>query len=157
MNIDPRDLELFERYFQPQGETSSVAGERDEAPPNSLKDLQPRRKRRRAESSSTDNSGCTQQTELRRQRNRIAASKCRRKSKQKNDIMLERERELEQRHNALKSCVDSLKAEVLDLREEVLKHANCDNEPIQNHITQSIQTVMGQPSSVPKKTALHCV
>ena len=83
----------------------------------------------------------------RTQRNRLAASKCRKKSKEKNEIMLEQEKELEQKHQLLKSCVDSLRDEVLDLREELLKHAHCDCEPIQHHIAKSIRAVMAQPSS----------
>lgn len=102
--------------------------------------------------SDADSQDPKQQAELRRQRNRMAASKCRKKSKEKNEIMLEQEKELEQKHQLLKSCVNSLRDEVLDLREELLKHAHCDCEPIQHHLARSIRKVMTQPSPAMRDT-----
>ncbi|RYP77992.1 hypothetical protein DL771_000851 [Monosporascus sp. 5C6A] len=141
INVDPKELDQSDSLLRAQQQSNCVVGAQIETPPpESIRDLQPPRKRRHTETSDTDS-----QAELRRQRNRLAASKCRRKSKQKNEIMLERERELEQQYHLLKSCVQSLKVEVLDLREELLKHAHCDCEPIQNHIAKTAQAVMSQP------------
>lgn len=67
--------------------------------------------------------------------------------------MRERERELEQQHHVLKSSVESLRAEVLDLREELLRHADCDYEPIKNHIAKSIRAVMGGGTHHPVEDA----
>ncbi|RYO74426.1 hypothetical protein DL764_010829 [Monosporascus ibericus] len=142
INVNPKDLDQSDSLLRAQRHSKHVVGAQTETPPpESMRDLRPQRKRRHTETSDTDS-----QAELRRQRNRLAASKCRRKSKQKNEIMLERERELEQQYHLLKSCVQSLKVEVLDLREELLKHAHCDCEPIQNHISKTAQAVMSQPN-----------
>ncbi|RYP37249.1 hypothetical protein DL768_010887 [Monosporascus sp. mg162] len=142
INVDPKKLDQSDSLLRGQRQSNRVVGAQTETPPpKSVRDVRPPRKRRHTETSDTDS-----QAELRRQRNRLAASKCRRKSKQKNDIMLERQRELEQQYHLLKLYVQSLKVEVLDLREELLKHAHCDCQPIQNHIAKTAQAVMSQPN-----------
>lgn len=150
--INPKDLERFDGYLSSLEQTGSYApgAHSKTLPPDSLNNFKlRRRKRQHAESSDTDNSQGQghDQAEIRRQRNRVAASKCRRKSKEKNEIMLVQEQELERRHRVLKASVDCLRDEVLNLREELLRHANCDCEPIQNHIAKSIQAVVNQPST----------
>ena len=60
--------------------------------------------------------------------------------------MQERENELERQYVVLRSCAESLKVEVLQLREELLKHAHCGSVPIQNHLSKYISIAMAQPN-----------
>lgn len=72
-----------------------------------------------------------------RERNRIAAHKCRQKNKQNIQALQEQERHLAQENKFLAEHAHHLKNEVLGLRNEILNHGNCDDELIQNYITES--------------------
>ncbi|KAI0012122.1 hypothetical protein F4779DRAFT_614833 [Xylariaceae sp. FL0662B] len=61
-----------------------------------------------------------------RERNRIAARKCRQKGKQKVAELQEREREESQRNRVLSDCVESLRGEVVHLKNEILQHSQCN-------------------------------
>ncbi|KAI0476517.1 hypothetical protein GGR56DRAFT_674977 [Xylariaceae sp. FL0804] len=77
-----------------------------------------------------------------RERNRIAAHRCRRKQKLNEDRLREDERELSQQHGCLAAYVLLLKNEVLELKNQILAHGSCDCEPIQTYITNSAKKLM---------------
>ena len=83
-----------------------------------------------------DPSGSTR-TLSHRERNRIAAHKCRQKNKQNIQALQEQERQLAQENKFLAEHAHYLKNEVLGLRNEILNHGNCDDELIQKYITES--------------------
>ncbi|KAI0135140.1 hypothetical protein F4814DRAFT_443962 [Daldinia grandis] len=76
-----------------------------------------------------------------RERNRVAAHKCRQKAKQSMSELQIRERELSQQNRILQQHACSLRDEILDLKNEILKHSNCDSEIIQNYITRAARDV----------------
>lgn len=72
-----------------------------------------------------------------RERNRIAAQKCRQKSKHYIEELQQQERELAQENSFLTAHAGHLKNEVLYLRNEILNHGTCDCELIQNYIAET--------------------
>ena len=87
----------------------------------------PRRGRAR-----TGSSGCS--ADIKREKNRIAASKCRRKRKDEERIFEERRRMLQVQNRILMGSVALLRAEVLSLKHEILRHGMCNFEPIDTYI-----------------------
>ncbi|KAH6646821.1 hypothetical protein BKA67DRAFT_695339 [Truncatella angustata] len=74
--------------------------------------------------------------QLSKEKNRIAASKCRRKKVAEHQL----EEEwgiLKAQNNILKAFTGQLQDEVLYLKDEVLKHGTCDFLPIQSYIKQA--------------------
>ncbi|KAI2781645.1 hypothetical protein F4815DRAFT_465192 [Daldinia loculata] len=76
-----------------------------------------------------------------RERNRVAAHKCRQKAKQSMSELQTRERELSQQNRILLEHAGSLRDEILDLKNEILKHSNCDSDIIQNYISRAAREV----------------
>ncbi|RYP75968.1 hypothetical protein DL771_002040 [Monosporascus sp. 5C6A] len=76
-----------------------------------------------------------------RERNRIAAHKCRQKNKQNVEELQQQERELAQQNKYLNAHLNHLKDEVLGLRNEILNHGNCDCELIQNYIAETARNM----------------
>ena len=68
------------------------------------------------------------------ERNRVAASKCRRKKKEWTQNLESRARDLQKSNNMLRLNVESLRAEILFLKGEMLKHNSCDCEQIQSFV-----------------------
>ncbi|KAI1859867.1 hypothetical protein JX265_010316 [Neoarthrinium moseri] len=69
-----------------------------------------------------------------REKNRMAASRCREKSKKLVDDLKKRERDLTAEKKVLKDCVAGLKDEVLSLKHEILRHGNCNCKYIENYL-----------------------
>lgn len=57
-----------------------------------------------------------------------AAAKCRQKAKQSVSELQSRERELLQQNRFLTAHVGSLREEVLNLKNEILRHSQCDSD-----------------------------
>lgn len=72
-----------------------------------------------------------------RERNRMAASKCRKKQKIANNELQERARVMEQHHNYLAMHKASLELETLNLKNQLLLHGGCDYEPITEYLMQA--------------------
>ena len=68
------------------------------------------------------------------ERNRVAASKCRQKKKEWTQSLENRARELQKTNSQLRMVVDSCRQELLFLKGELLKHNECECEPIQTFI-----------------------
>ncbi|RYP31224.1 hypothetical protein DL767_005853 [Monosporascus sp. MG133] len=76
-----------------------------------------------------------------RERNRIAAHKCRQKNRQNVEVLQQQERDLAQQNKYLNAHLNHLKDEVLVLRNEILNHGNCDCELIQNYIAETAKNL----------------
>ncbi|KAI1470175.1 uncharacterized protein F4812DRAFT_470139 [Daldinia caldariorum] len=76
-----------------------------------------------------------------RERNRVAAHKCRQKAKQSMSELQTRERELSQQNRMLQEHAGSLRDEILDLKNEILRHSSCDSDIIQNYIARAAREV----------------
>ncbi|KAI1356751.1 hypothetical protein F5Y01DRAFT_3092 [Xylaria sp. FL0043] len=72
-----------------------------------------------------------------RERNRVAARKCRQKAKKNFAGLQQREKELSQRNKVLRSHVGGLRDQILDLKNEILRHSACDNSVIQDYIAKA--------------------
>ncbi|KAI2473585.1 hypothetical protein F4781DRAFT_427211 [Annulohypoxylon bovei var. microspora] len=76
-----------------------------------------------------------------RERNRVAAHKCRQKAKQSMTDLQARERELSQQNRLLQEHAGSLRDEILDLKNEILRHSDCNSDIIQNYIVRAARDV----------------
>jgi hypothetical protein len=119
-----------------------------ETPSSEQSQYSARSSRRTASSSSlssTTTADCGETTQLKqhRDRNRIAARKCRQKAKQNTSKLQERERELNQQNRMLLSFAGSLREEILDLKNEILRHSDCNCSVIQNYIANAARRQMG--------------
>ncbi|KAI0173360.1 hypothetical protein GGR52DRAFT_382519 [Hypoxylon sp. FL1284] len=83
----------------------------------------------------------TPRTRRNRERNRVAAHKCRQKAKQSMSNLQERERELQTQNRMLREHADNLHSEVLDLKTEILRHSKCDSEVIQSWIARAARDI----------------
>ncbi|KAK8011865.1 carbohydrate esterase family 1 protein [Apiospora arundinis] len=80
-------------------------------------------------------------TGISREKNRIAASKCRRKKKDEEHILEGRRRMLYAQNSILINSATSLRAEVLSLIHEILRHGTCDFQPINSYIATAATRV----------------
>lgn len=71
------------------------------------------------------------------ERNRIAASKCRQRKKEQTMDLESRFQEQSRKKDELMTKFSQLRLEVLELKNEVLKHAGCDDMSIRRHLAQS--------------------
>ncbi|KAI0966805.1 hypothetical protein F4678DRAFT_267109 [Xylaria arbuscula] len=71
-----------------------------------------------------------------RERNRVAARKCRQKAKRNFDGLQRREKELNDQNKMLLRHVGSLRNEVLELKNEILRHSACNSSVIQDYIAK---------------------
>ncbi|KAI1463971.1 uncharacterized protein F4812DRAFT_445203 [Daldinia caldariorum] len=80
-----------------------------------------------------------------RERNRMAASKCRKKQKLANSELQEKARIMSERHNYLIAHKASLESETISLKNELLMHGSCGCEPISDYLMQAARKfVKGQ-------------
>lgn len=110
-----------------------------------------RRKIRENKQSSTanDNGGTEtdeqKQEKLKREkfleRNRLAASKCRQKKKEHTMMLESRYKEQSDKKEELVAEIARLRSEILGLKNEVLKHAQCGDEPIKLHLAQMVKKI----------------
>ncbi|KAJ1333086.1 cyclic AMP-dependent transcription factor ATF-2 [Microdochium nivale] len=75
-----------------------------------------------------------------RERNRVAANKCREKAKVKAEVLQEQERELSKKHQYLVEQVQSLKSEVLDLKNEIICQGNCSCKLMSEYIAKAARS-----------------
>lgn len=76
-----------------------------------------------------------------RERNRIAAAKCRVRSKAAVKHLEIHERAISDSHNKLVAERDELRTHVLDLRELLLQHSNCDCELVRTYIQNAARRI----------------
>ncbi|KAI0447331.1 hypothetical protein F4803DRAFT_499184 [Xylaria telfairii] len=90
---------------------------------------------------SVDQSGAAE-LKQHRERNRVAARKCRQKAKKNINGLQRRERELSQQNRMLLSYATSLREEILDLKTEILRHSDCNSNIIQSYIANAARRQM---------------
>ncbi|KAI0429309.1 hypothetical protein F5Y09DRAFT_331964 [Xylaria sp. FL1042] len=83
------------------------------------------------------NSAGTTDVNNHRERNRVAARKCRQKAKKNFAGLQQREKELSQQNKILHSRVGGLRDQILDLKNEILRHSACNSSVIQDYITKA--------------------
>ncbi|KAJ5817585.1 bZIP transcription factor bZIP-1 [Penicillium robsamsonii] len=84
------------------------------------------------------------------ERNRLAASKCRQKKKEHTQLLEFNFKEQSEKKEQLVAEIARLRSEILGLKNEVLKHAQCGDEPIKLHLAQMVKKITdkdGAPSS----------
>ncbi|KAH6646761.1 hypothetical protein BKA67DRAFT_663154 [Truncatella angustata] len=102
-------------------------------------------KNRRNPSTSTASTASTiLSNDLNRERNRIAASKCRRKKKVEETQLEERWRILQVQNVILQDSASQLRNEVFSLKNEILKHGTCEFPPIQSYIKAAAAAAAAQ-------------
>lgn len=75
------------------------------------------------------------------ERNRLAASKCRQKKKE-NTLQLETQfKEQSGKKELLVNEIARLRSEILGLKNEVLRHSQCGDEPIKLHLAQMVKRI----------------
>ncbi|KAF7718472.1 Transcription factor atf21-like protein [Penicillium ucsense] len=75
------------------------------------------------------------------ERNRLAASKCRQKKKEHTQQLEQRYKEQSEKKETLVAEIARLRSEILNLKNEVLKHAQCGDEPIKLHLAQMVKKI----------------
>ncbi|KAL1986494.1 hypothetical protein VTN96DRAFT_6253 [Rasamsonia emersonii] len=75
------------------------------------------------------------------ERNRLAASKCRQKKKEHTMMLETRYKEQSDKKEELVAEIARLRSEILGLKNEVLKHAQCGDEPIKLHLAQMVKKI----------------
>lgn len=75
------------------------------------------------------------------ERNRLAASKCRQKKKEHTMLLESRYKEQSDKKEKLVAEIARLRSEILGLKNEVLKHAQCGDEPIKLHLAQMVKKI----------------
>lgn len=75
------------------------------------------------------------------ERNRLAASKCRQKKKEHTQQLEFRYKEQSEKKERLGGEIARLRSELLSLKNEVLKHAQCGDEPIKLHLAQMVKKI----------------
>lgn len=88
------------------------------------------------------------------ERNRMAASKCRQKKRERAQLLETRFEEQSERKNQLEGEISDLGCQILDIKNEVLKHAHCGDGHIERHLAQMIEQITCcEKSNKPKPTA----
>lgn len=75
------------------------------------------------------------------ERNRLAASKCRQKKKEHTQQLEARYKEQSDKKEQLMMEISRLRSEILGLKNEVLRHAQCGDEPIKLHLAQMVKKI----------------
>ncbi|KAJ5946789.1 Basic leucine zipper (bZIP) transcription factor atfB [Penicillium verhagenii] len=75
------------------------------------------------------------------ERNRLAASKCRQKKKEHTQVLEVRYKDESEKRERLVSEIARLRSEILCLKNEVLKHAQCGDEPIKLHLAHMVKKI----------------
>lgn len=75
------------------------------------------------------------------ERNRLAASKCRQKKKEHTQKLEYRFKEQSEKKERLQGEIATLRSQILSLKNEVLKHAQCGDEPIKLHLAQMVKKI----------------
>ncbi|CAI7585205.1 unnamed protein product [Penicillium glandicola] len=83
------------------------------------------------------------------ERNRLAASKCRQKKKEHTQKLEFDFKEQSEKREKLLGQIARLRSEVLGLKNEVLKHAQCGDEPIKLHLAQMVKKITDNDGAPP--------
>lgn len=95
-----------------------------------------RKKHTRKQSSAASSIDCDDKRNQFLERNRVAASKCRQKKKEWTSNLEKRARELQASKTSLALLVSSLRAELLYLKGEALKHTTCNCNSVREYLAR---------------------
>ncbi|EEA28566.1 bZIP transcription factor (Atf21), putative [Talaromyces marneffei ATCC 18224] len=87
------------------------------------------------------------------ERNRLAASKCRQKKKEHTMMLESRFKEQSDKRERLNSEISRLRGEILGLKNEVLRHAQCGDEPIKLHLAQMVKQIANKDRDDPTESS----
>ncbi|BCS03066.1 bZIP transcription factor [Aspergillus luchuensis] len=73
------------------------------------------------------------------ERNRVAANKCRKKKKEHAKQLESRCETVSRENTLLESQVDHLRGEILNLKNELLRHSHCGDERIKDHLAKMVK------------------
>lgn len=90
---------------------------------------------------SASNGECSTALKEHRIRNKLAAAKCRERVKRGVDALQRRERDLLRENKKLSSQACSLREEVYQLKCEVLRHSDCNNDCIHRYIQKTAENI----------------
>ncbi|PYI14176.1 hypothetical protein BO99DRAFT_312785, partial [Aspergillus violaceofuscus CBS 115571] len=82
------------------------------------------------------------------ERNRVAANKCRRKKKAHTRQLESRCMEVTQANSRLESDVSQLRSQILELKNELLRHSGCDDPAIKAHLARMVAHLSQRSASV---------
>ncbi|KAJ5713191.1 Basic leucine zipper (bZIP) transcription factor atfB [Penicillium malachiteum] len=91
------------------------------------------------------------------ERNRVAASKCRQKKKEHTQQLESRYKQQSEKKEQLVCEIAKLRSEILSLKNEVLKHAQCGDEPIKLHLAQMVKKITDTDGPPPATTTTTAV
>jgi hypothetical protein len=77
------------------------------------------------------------------EKNRIAAAKCRERSKQHTAGLIAQASDLSSKNKALKADETALREQILNLKHEVLQHAGCGSWAIDEYVSQCAGDILG--------------
>ncbi|KAI1739888.1 hypothetical protein F4680DRAFT_420455 [Xylaria scruposa] len=83
-------------------------------------------------------------SQKKRNRNRLAAAKCRKKAKRGVDDLQQKERDLLRENKMLNAEAGLLREEVLQLKSEILRHSHCDSDYIHHYIQKAAKEIGAQ-------------
>ncbi|CAF9938062.1 MAG: hypothetical protein ALECFALPRED_007494 [Alectoria fallacina] len=130
--------QLQQHETQPPQDTGKGKRKRKSTNNGSTSQSPPKRTRKYASRGSNSTNEPSKPEDVKRskflERNRVAASKCRQKKKEWTQNLENRARELQKNNNQLRMVVESCRQEVVFLKGELLKHSQCECEPIQTFI-----------------------
>ena len=130
--------QLEQHEMQPPQDSGKGKRKRASTKNDSSSQSPPKRTRKYASRASNSTNEPIKPEDVKRskflERNRVAASKCRQKKKEWTQNLEDRARELQKNNSQLRMVVESCRQEVLFLKGELLKHSQCECEPIQTFI-----------------------
>ncbi|KAJ3575484.1 hypothetical protein NPX13_g4017 [Xylaria arbuscula] len=140
--LDRADCAPSEQGFSPQDYFPDSIEARDMTSDDHSPDSSPSARRTASTAATTPMESAPGMTDLKqhRERNRVAARKCRQKAKQNFTSLQRREKELSQKNKALHNHVGGLRDEILDLKNEILRHSGCNSSVIQNYIANAARS-----------------
>jgi hypothetical protein len=81
------------------------------------------------------------------ERNRLAASKCRKKKKEHTTLLESRFKEQSDKRERLRAETSRLHSRILGLKNEFLRHAQCGDKPINLHLAQMVKQITSKDRS----------
>ncbi|PLB53910.1 hypothetical protein P170DRAFT_431676 [Aspergillus steynii IBT 23096] len=119
--------------------------------PTSIQPPAPKRSGRRSGSSRLKSNANKEEREKREkflERNRMAASKCRQKKRQNTERLQSQFQVAAEKKARLEAEVAQLHGEVLCLKDELLRHSQCDDQAIKNYLQQMVSHVTHQEEPI---------
>ncbi|RAL04535.1 bZIP transcription factor [Aspergillus ibericus CBS 121593] len=83
------------------------------------------------------------------ERNRVAANKCRKKKKEHAKNLETRCEQVSRQNTLLESEVDHLRGEILNLKNELLRHSQCGDDGIKRHLAQMVKQISHRTTTAP--------